>query len=287
MRTVKQVSRLTGISVRTLQFYDGIGLFKPTQVTQAGYRLYDDASLEQLQQILFFKELDFTLKEIKQIVEDPHFDRREAFQKQRALLQMKRDRLDRLLGLLDGLEKGEKNMSFEAFDLSGYFQALEELKKTHTDKIADKFGSLDHFDELVNQMKAKDTGEAGKIAVKLYGSIEKYTDAMRRNLTKYLEDGVEPPDAERSIQRTQELTRALTEDLSRDPGSEQVQRAVGELIAFSELCSQGMDMGENHWGYMAEQYLTNPMYVRVTDQKYGQGASEFIGKALRAFLEQG
>ena len=62
MRTVKQVSAITGVSVRTLQFYDEIGLFKPTRITDAGYRLYDDNALEILQQILFFKELDFTLK---------------------------------------------------------------------------------------------------------------------------------------------------------------------------------------------------------------------------------
>lgn len=78
MRTVKQVSALTGVSVRTLQFYDEIGLLKPTSVTEAGYRLYGDGALEVLQQILFFKELDFSLKEIKAILENPSFDRRAA-----------------------------------------------------------------------------------------------------------------------------------------------------------------------------------------------------------------
>ena len=67
MRTVKEVADLTGISVRTLQYYDEIGLFKPTQVTEAGYRLYDDPALEVLQQILFFKELDFSLKDIRML----------------------------------------------------------------------------------------------------------------------------------------------------------------------------------------------------------------------------
>lgn len=143
MRTVKQVSVLTGVSVRTLQFYDEIGLFKPTQVTDTGYRLYDDASLEILQQILFFKELDFTLKEIKIIMDNPQFDKVEAFKKQKALIQMKRDRLNGLLSLLEELEKGEKIMSFTEFDMSNYFQALDEFKKTHIDEIVKRFGGID------------------------------------------------------------------------------------------------------------------------------------------------
>lgn len=71
MMTVKQVANLTGVSVRTLQFYDEIGLLKPAGLTEAGYRLYDENTLETLQQILFFKELDFTLKEVKTIMENP------------------------------------------------------------------------------------------------------------------------------------------------------------------------------------------------------------------------
>lgn len=86
MMTVKQVSVLTGVSVRTLQFYDEIGLLKPTQMTESGYRLYDESALEVLQQILFFKELDFTLKEIKVIMENPQFDKKAAFEKQKELI---------------------------------------------------------------------------------------------------------------------------------------------------------------------------------------------------------
>lgn len=93
MMTVKQVSTLTGVSVRTLQFYDEIGLFQPTEMTEAGYRLYDEHALEVLQQILFFKELDFTLKEIKAIMENPQFNKAAVFKKQRELIQLKRDRL--------------------------------------------------------------------------------------------------------------------------------------------------------------------------------------------------
>ena len=76
MMTVNEVSKLTGVSIRTLQYYDTIGLLKPIEYTESGYRLYDDTSLERLQQILLFKELEFPLKEIKKIIDAPNFDQK-------------------------------------------------------------------------------------------------------------------------------------------------------------------------------------------------------------------
>ena len=86
MRTVKQVSDLTGISVRMLHYYDEIGLLKPSEITEAGYRLYDDEALETLQQILFFKELDIPLKEVKEIMLSPYFDKMQALKNQKKLI---------------------------------------------------------------------------------------------------------------------------------------------------------------------------------------------------------
>ena len=88
MRTVHEVSRLTGVSVRTLHHYDAIGLLKPAHVTQAGYRLYDDAALRRLQSILLFRELQFPLKQIKAILDSPGFDRKEALRQQLEMLQL-------------------------------------------------------------------------------------------------------------------------------------------------------------------------------------------------------
>ena len=82
MMTVKQVSELTGVSIRTLRYYDEIGLLPPASHTEGGYRLYDDTVLERLQQILLFRELDFTLKDIKRIVISPDFDRKQALEQQ-------------------------------------------------------------------------------------------------------------------------------------------------------------------------------------------------------------
>lgn len=92
MRTAKQVSDLTGISVRMLHYYDEIGLLKPSEVTESGYRLYNNEALETLQQILFFKELDIPLKEVKEIMVSPYFDKMQALENQKKLLILKRDR---------------------------------------------------------------------------------------------------------------------------------------------------------------------------------------------------
>lgn len=128
MKTVKQISELTGISVRTLHYYDEIGLLKPTMITDVNYRMYDDNALKSLQQILFFKELDFSLKDIKIIMLSPNFNPYEAYEKQKKLIKAKRDRLDGLLKLLEKLSKGESCMSFKEFDMSDYFTALEDYK---------------------------------------------------------------------------------------------------------------------------------------------------------------
>ena len=117
MRSISQVAKLTGVSIRTLQYYDEIGLLKPSKLTEAGYRMYDDDALQTLQQILFFRELGFPLKEIRQILQQPDFNRINAFKKQKELFLLKRNRLDRLIQLLEHLERGEACMSFKEFDL--------------------------------------------------------------------------------------------------------------------------------------------------------------------------
>jgi len=283
MRTVKQVSSLTGVSVRTLQFYDEIGLFKPTEVTDAGYRLYDDASLEILQQILFFKELDFTLKEIKEIMDNSKFDKSEAFKKQRVFIEMKRDRLNGLLILLEKLEKGEHVMSFEKFDMDDYFKALDEFKSAYINEIVNKYGCTETFDEMVNELKSNES-QLSQLAIKQYGSIEKFTEVSKKNLEKFLQINAEAVDVEESIKKTDYLTRKLTEDLSKDVYSEEIQKKVGELIDWCDESNNGLNLGENYWPLMVENYLTNPIFINVNDKKYGEGASAFIGKAVKAYF---
>ena len=129
MKTVKEVSRLTGVSVRTLHHYDAIGLLKPTWVTDAGYRLYDDAALRRLQNILLFRELQFPLKEIKDILDSPGFDPMQALQQQIRLLELRRTHLDNLISHAREIqEKGAINIDFSAFDTTEMDRYAAEAK---------------------------------------------------------------------------------------------------------------------------------------------------------------
>lgn len=117
MRTVHEVSGLTGVSIRTLQYYDRIGLLRPAGYTESGYRLYDDAALERLQQILLFRELEFPLRDIKVILESPDFDRERALEQQITLLTLKKEHLENLIDLACGIKAiGVDTMDFTAFD---------------------------------------------------------------------------------------------------------------------------------------------------------------------------
>lgn len=137
MKTVHEVSELSGVSVRTLHHYDAIGLLKPSAFSEAGYRLYDDAAIGRLQSILLFRELQFPLKEIREILEAPGFDVRQAYRQQHELLKMRKERLEGLMGLLEKLmEKGENAMDFSAFDEKKIIAYQQEAKEKWGDTEA-------------------------------------------------------------------------------------------------------------------------------------------------------
>ena len=130
MKTVKEVSRITGVSVRTLHHYDAIGLLKPTAVTKAGYRLYDDAALKRMQSILFFRELQFPLKDIKRILDAPDFDPMTALSQQVHLLEMQREHLEQLISHAREIQRtGVFSMDFSKFDTSEIEKYAVEAKQ--------------------------------------------------------------------------------------------------------------------------------------------------------------
>lgn len=118
MMIVNEMSRLTGVSIRTLQYYDKIGLLPPADYTEVGYRLYDDETLQKLQIILLFRELEFPLKDIRRIIESPVFDREKALEQQIHILELKKEHIENLIDLARGVKKsGVKDMTdFTAFD---------------------------------------------------------------------------------------------------------------------------------------------------------------------------
>lgn len=289
MRTVKQVAKLSGISVRTLQYYDEIGVFKPTRVSDSGYRLYDDEAVKVLQQILFFKELDFQLSDIKKIMEDPKFDKINAFKKQKELIKAKCDRLNGLLGLLEKLEKGETCMSFNEFDMSDYILALKKFKEENTELVLKNWGSMEEFEQFVTTVKDKES-EVAKNAIMLYGSIEKYTEAMKDNLAHFSERMEEAEHAkerfEANVERSNALTKELVSDLTMDVKSPQIQNIIHELVQMSEEITQGRNMGENFWDVVINGFLYDAKLIDANDKLYGEGASDFMGRAYKYFFNQ-
>lgn len=149
MKTVKEVADLTGVSVRTLHYYDEIGLLRPTFINEAGYRFYDDEALETLQQILYFREFDMPLKEIKAIMDNPVLEKRQILEGQRFALEQKKKRLERLLLSIDSILKGEKQMDFEVFtrdDVEELFQTFVKNAPEEMLQLSIKeFGSMEAF----------------------------------------------------------------------------------------------------------------------------------------------
>jgi DNA-binding transcriptional MerR regulator len=288
MKTISQVAELTGISTRTLQYYDEIGLLKPSELTSSGYRMYSDEVLQKLQQILFFKELDFKLKEINEILQKPDFDKVEAFKKQKKLLCLKRDRIDNLIKLLDRLEKGEQCMSFKEFDLSEYIEALEQFKNQKEDDVIKHWGSIENFNQLIQKIK-DDESNVAKLAIKQFGSIEKYTEAMKYNLEHFsdlMEQSKElAKNKDEILQKSNDLYMKLTSDLTKDTASKEIQDTVREIVELSSENNLGIDMGNGFWDMVIESY-SHDTIREITDKKYGDGASDYIAKALQYYFHE-
>ena len=178
---IKEFAELTGVSVRTLHYYDEIGLLKPSEVdAQNGYRFYDEKSLERMQEILFYRELDFSLKTIAEILSSPDYDKHQALSCQRKLLLAKKERLEQLIKAIDCVEKGEGFMKTkneyevlksqyaeEAKQRWGNTAAYKEFEQRHTDHsqaVALLDAVFEEFAEL-NRAGVSPESEPAKITV--------------------------------------------------------------------------------------------------------------------------
>ena len=173
MMTVNEVSKLAGVSIRTLQYNDSIGLLKPAEYTESGYLMYDDATMERLQQILLFRELEFPLKEIKEIVTRPDFDKQKALEQQIELLTMKKEHLENLIDFARGIQNGGNNiMDFTAFDTS----KLEE----YTRKAKEQWGDSKAFSEYEQKSASRSKDDEKKLwsdFMKLFEKCGKLKDS--------------------------------------------------------------------------------------------------------------
>lgn len=140
---IQEAARLTGVTERTLRYYDRIGLLHPSGMTESGYRLYDEDALRRLQQILFFRELGFPLAQIREIMDSPGYDMNEALRRHRLLLIAERDRLNGLIDLAERTLKGENDMSFDAFDRSG----IDRQRDAYAEETRRRWGGTDAYAE--------------------------------------------------------------------------------------------------------------------------------------------
>ena len=190
MMTVHEVSRLTGVSIRTLQYYDKIGLLHPAEHTEAGYRLYDEETLETLQHILLFRELQFSLKDIREIIQSPTFDRNKALDQQIALLQLKKEHLENLIDLARGIKvMGVKPfMDFSAFDTKKIDEYAEQAKAS--------WGKTPEYQEFEQKTKGRTKEEFQALSLQMmqifedFGTIRKESPASEKAqaLVKKLQD---------------------------------------------------------------------------------------------------
>lgn len=193
MMTVHEVSKISGVSIRALHHYDKIGLLPATEVTSAGYRLYDDTALERLQHILLFKELEFSLKEIKDILDSPDFDRDKALEQQIYLLELRKEHIENLIDLARGIKMiGVKDMSFEAFDTRKIDEYAEQAKAS--------WGKTDAYKEYEQKASKRSMEEQQSINARLMGIFAEFGKIRNQD-----------PESEEAVELAKKLQDFITE----------------------------------------------------------------------------
>ena len=234
MMTVAEVSRLTGVSVRTLHHYDAIGLLKPAQIKQAGYRLYDVQALRRLQAILLFRELQFPLREIRAILDSDAFDPDEALSQQIRLLEMQRDRLDGIIARAREIQTtGADIMNFDAFDKSCIDEYAEEAKA--------RWGHTDAWAEFSRKPKQQTAAAADGLMEQLARI------AALHNLS---------PDAPEVARQVDALQRFLTENFYRCDNA--MLRGLGEMYVQDERFRRNID---NACGEGAAEFIRSAIHA--------------------------
>lgn len=281
MRTVKEVSEMTGISVRTLHYYDEIGLFTPTEISEAGYRLYDDKALEALQQILFFREFDMPLKEIKAIMENPSLDKKQILAGQRKMLELKKERLERLISGIDDILKGENKMDFSIFSKTELEEMFEDIASMYSEDqlqiLASKFGSMEEYKQqyITNAGKPKTQEHFAKM-VEWYGDKELVREFMvqtgQSRIGKAYSNRIE--EIYRKIYRQKEQNVPVS-DFS-------VKSLIGELEFVMKEFLQVKD-DPNMLKNLMILYRTNAEAAEQNDHEFGKGMSEYFANAIEAF----
>ena len=240
---IREFAKLTGVSVRTLHYYDEIGLLKPYFVDeQNGYRFYDERCLERMQEILFYRELDFPLKDIGEIMSSPDYDKQTALKEQRRLLTLKKERLERLITALDGAMKGE-NLSMNIFDNSEY----EAQCKQYAKEAKEKWGSTKAYKESAE--KTKDYSK------EKWSNVSEGMDALMAEFAECKARGSDPESDE---------AQAL------------VKKWQNYITENFYTCTKDILAG------LGQMYIADERFKDNID-KHGKGTAEFMCQAIGAY----
>lgn len=282
MKTVKEVSEFTGISVRTLHYYDEIGLFKPTEVSEAGYRLYDDKAIEKLGQILVFRELDLPLSDIKLIMENPDLDRNSVLARQREMLLLKKERLERIIASIDEMLKGDQNMDFTVFDETElhdmFTDMLQNMNESQKQIFIDHYGSIEEWEKhMIEGASDEKTQRNYAKVVEWYGSKEAVKESLKH-----------PPKSEVFTayqKRIGDIQKRLVAMKGTDVNSFEVRQLIGE---YDFVAKQLYQVGDARPLLLdiAKGYQENEELMKGVDSVLGEGASKYIGEAIEAFYSR-
>ena len=276
MKSVKDVSEITGLSIRTLRYYDEIGLLKPTELTKAGYRLYDNKALEKLQEIMFFRELEIPLIDIKKIMDNPNYDKEQALLTQKSLLEQKRNRLNGIIELITDVMKGVNTMSFEAFSNEEVQKmvnhTLECMSKESLDEQVQKYGSMEKYKEhLVSGFSNE---QATADLLKWYGSKEKAMEAVMQSTGS----------AEAIKQEQDENARIYKQFMAaKEAGNMDMAHSAVEMLAENYKTMFALDNARNILLDLAKEYLQREKLAETIDSQFGEGCSEYVALAIQNY----
>ena len=276
MKTVKDVSEITGVSIRTLRYYDEIGLLKPTELTDAGYRLYDNNALERLQEIMFFKELEIPLEDIKKIMDDPDYDKEQALFTQKALLEKKRNRLNGIIALLSDVMKGVNTMSFEAFNHDEVQKILDHTLECMPGELLEeqikKYGSKENYREY---LASGFSNEQAMVDIfKWYGSKEKAMEAI-------MQSNGNSGELKQEQDENAEIYKQFM--AAKESGDENAEREAVERLAGNYKKMFGLDNARNILLDLAKEYLNFSKLAEVTDSQFGSGCAEYVAHAIQKY----
>lgn len=276
MKTVKDVSEITGVSVRTLRYYDEIGLLKPTKLTDAGYRLYDNKALERLQEIMFYKELEIPLEDIKKIMDNPNYDKEQVLFTQKLLLEQKRNRLNGLIELISDVMKGVNTMSFKAFNEEEVQKILDHtlecMSKESLEEQKQKYGSVEKYREYLASGFSNEQAFAD--VFKWYGGKEKAMEAIMQSTGNIGE-----------MKQEQDENAEIYKQFmaAKESGDENAEKKAVERLAKNYKKMFCLDNARNILLDLANEYLKFSKLAEATDNQFGTGCAEYVAYAIQKY----